>query len=126
LLLPVILASTGGGRQRKPLRRIRFRLIPANGAINASHAAQRPRSHLMRFVSHLPMIVYSLALNGCVAAPLAQMAVSQIAAPQPACSGCTTETTTSTFISLSHGVSDSFHRLTGPDNPKATGDTSAK
>ena len=29
-------------------------------------------------------------------------------------------------MSLSQGVSDSFHKLTGPDNPKATGDTQAK
>jgi hypothetical protein len=80
----------------------------------------------MRYLPHLSMIVCSLALSGCVAAPLAQMAISQMAVPKPACPACTTETTTSTFMSLSQGVSDSFHKLTAPDNPKMTGDKPAR
>ena len=75
----------------------------------------------MRYLPHLSLIVCSLTLSGCVAAPLAQMAVSK-----PACPGCTTEAVTSTFVSLSQGVSDSFHKLTGPDNSKAGGDMPPK
>lgn len=80
----------------------------------------------MRYLSHLSLIVCSLTLSGCIAVPLAQMAVSQMPAPKPACPGCTTEAVTSTFVSLSQGVSDSFHKLTGPDNPKASGDVRPK
>ncbi len=71
----------------------------------------------------LSMIVCSLALSGCVAAPLAQMAVSQMPAPKPACSGCATDTT---LVSISQGVSDSFHRLTGPQTPPAVAVMSPK
>lgn len=80
----------------------------------------------MRYLPHLPMIVCSLALSGCVAVPLAQLAVSQMAAPKPACPGCTAETTTSTFVSLSQGVNDSFHKLTGSNDQKVTGDKPPK
>lgn len=80
----------------------------------------------MRYLPHLSLIICSLTLSGCVAAPLAQMVVSQMPAPKPACPGCTTETVTSTFVSLSQGVSASFHKLTGPDNPNPAGDMPRK
>jgi hypothetical protein len=57
----------------------------------------------------------ALALSGCVAAPLAQMAVMQMA-PKPPCtapSDCQAATTNGSFADLSHGLSDSFHKLTG-------------
>ena len=75
----------------------------------------------MRYPLHLSLIICSLTLSGCIAAPLAQMAVLQMSAPKSACPGCTTEAVTSTFLSLSQGVSDSFHQLTGPDNSKEAG-----
>jgi hypothetical protein len=65
-----------------------------------------------------------LALSGCVAAPLAQMAVMQMAPAKPACPGCSADAATGAFGEMSKGISDSFHKLTGealPDQKVATG-----
>jgi starvation-inducible outer membrane lipoprotein len=69
-----------------------------------------------RFFTITPIVAGALAmaLSGCVAVPLAQMAVTQMA-PQPACAaptGCQPAATGGSFGGLSQSVSDSFHKLT--------------
>jgi hypothetical protein len=87
-------------------------LVPADGSINASHAVQRPRNQQMRF-SPVLAVALAFALSGCVAVPLAQMAVSQMAAPKPVCPECATDNATGLFATVSQGMTDSFHKLTG-------------
>jgi hypothetical protein len=56
----------------------------------------------------------ALALGGCVAAPLAQMAITQMT-PKPTClvaSGCQTGEAAGSFGDISKGLSDSFRKLT--------------
>ena len=69
----------------------------------------------MRFSPRLPVLAVTLALSlgGCVALPLAQLAISQMSTPKPACPGCTTDTAMTAFSTLSQGVSDSFNKLSG-------------
>jgi len=58
--------------------------------------------------------VLALGLSGCVAAPLAQMAVSQMTKPTCAAGpGCQTDAAAGSFGHISRGVADSFHKLTG-------------
>ena len=69
-----------------------------------------------RFFPHLPFTacILALGLSGCVAVPLVQMAVSQMAKPPcVAGPGCQTSVSTSSFGDISRGVTDSFHKLTG-------------
>lgn len=64
------------------------------------------------------------ALGGCVAAPLAQMAVSQMAPAKPACTGCTNGAAApGSFADMSKGFGDSFQMLLGTktDGPAAGG-----
>ena len=81
----------------------------------------------------LPVVACSLvlALGGCVAVPLAQMAVSQLASSQAACvagAGCQTGTTAGSFAGLSKGFTDSYHNLTSlvSDNQTAAPPAPAK
>lgn len=69
----------------------------------------------MRFSLHLPVlaVALALALSGCIAVPLAQLAASQMVPGKPACPGCTADTATTAFSTMSQGVSDSFNKLTG-------------
>jgi hypothetical protein len=56
----------------------------------------------------------ALALSGCAAVPLAQMAVTQMA-PQPACltmSACQPGPAAGSFGDMSKGFGDSFRKLT--------------
>jgi hypothetical protein len=56
----------------------------------------------------------AMALSGCVAVPLAQIAVTQMA-PKPVCTdptGCQPVAAGGSFGDLSRGFGDSFHRLT--------------
>ncbi|MDR3530926.1 MAG: hypothetical protein P4L90_10285 [Rhodopila sp.] len=83
--------------------------------------------------SRLPVAACALALglSGCVAAPLAQIAVSQMAPPKPPCvagPGCQTDVAGSSFGDISKGVTDSFHDLTGAisGNQKVAGDVPTK
>ncbi|MEA2737824.1 MAG: hypothetical protein QOH05_1131 [Acetobacteraceae bacterium] len=86
------------------------------------------------FIS-LVVVAMAVGLGGCVAVPLAQMAVSQMAVSQtvgpqmaaraPACEtgpGCQTSVATNSFGDLSKGISNSFHSLMdrAPDGPVAT------
>ena len=84
----------------------------------------------MRFSPRLPILACTLALSlsGCVAVPLAQLAVSQMAPTKSACPGCTTGTATGAFDDISKALSDSFHKLPGsaPDNQKIATDMPTK
>jgi hypothetical protein len=60
--------------------------------------------------------ILALSLSGCVAAPLAQMVVSQMAPAKPACApgpGCQSNGTPGSFAGLSKGITDSFQKWTG-------------
>jgi hypothetical protein len=63
----------------------------------------------------------AVALGGCVAVPLAQIAVSQMSSANPPCPGCSGGAPTGALGDISKGVSDSFHKLTGaaPDSAMA-------
>jgi hypothetical protein len=71
--------------------------------------------------SRLPVIACGLAvaLSGCVAVPLAQMAASQmvpVASSQPLCAGspgCMTKIAGNGLPDLSKNLSDAFHAVTG-------------
>jgi hypothetical protein len=124
-LLPA--AAVSENRCRHPVP-----LVPTDGSINARHSVKRPRNQSMRFSPGLAVIM-ALALSGCVAVPLAQMAVSQMAAsqmaaPKPACPGCATDNATGLFATVSQGMTDSFHKLTGStqNGQTAAGDLAAK
>ena len=84
----------------------------------------------MPFSPRLPVMAVTLAvaLSGCVAVPLAQLAMSQMAPTKPACPGCTADTAMTAFSTISQGVSDSFNKMTGvaPDTKKAAGGIAAK
>ncbi|HEY1411156.1 MAG TPA: hypothetical protein VGF36_03405 [Rhodopila sp.] len=72
---------------------------------------------MKRFYHGLPLTAcaLALALGGCVAAPLAQMAVSQMApANVPCAAGATCQSggAGDGFGAMSKSVSDSFHQLT--------------
>lgn len=75
-------------------------------------------------VPHLAIFACALlGLGGCVAVPLAQMAMTQLAQPQPAqpaCSGCAPAAPMDMLGNLSKNVTGSFHALTGGqfDNQK--------
>jgi hypothetical protein len=79
----------------------------------------------MRLSLRLTFAVCTLAvaLGGCVAVPLAQIAVSQMSSANSSCPGCST----GALGDISKGVSDSFHKLTGaaPDSAMA-GNIAAK
>ena len=71
----------------------------------------------------------ALGLSGCVAAPLAQMAVLQMT--KPSCTagpGCSTNVAANSFGDMSKGVTDSFHKLTGgaPDTQTIVAGTTVK
>jgi hypothetical protein len=74
---------------------------------------------LLKFSSRvLPVLActFALGLSGCVAVPLAQMAVTQMAPPKPPCvdgPGCQTNVASNSFGDMSKGVADSFHRMIG-------------
>ncbi|MGD0107305.1 MAG: hypothetical protein ABSC06_25190 [Rhodopila sp.] len=58
----------------------------------------------------------ALSLGGCVAAPLAQMAVTQMVPAQPACtpgSSCPTNAVADSVGEISKGVTASFRKLIG-------------
>jgi hypothetical protein len=58
----------------------------------------------------------ALSLSGCVAVPLAQLAVSQMATARPACApgpACQTDVASNSFGDISAGMTNSFHRLMG-------------
>jgi hypothetical protein len=62
-------------------------------------------------------------LSGCVAAPLAQMAVSQMAPAKPPCvpgPGCQTDRTASAMNDISKGLTDSFQKLIGSPSDMQT------
>lgn len=66
------------------------------------------------FSPAVPVAACALALGlaGCVAAPLAQMAVTQMA-PKPCVSGAACQPAAAgSFGDISRGVGDSFHKLT--------------
>lgn len=65
----------------------------------------------MRRYTGLSAVLCALTLGGCVAAPLAQLAISQMSPTKPPCPGCSAEA--GVFDGLSKGVTDSFHKLTG-------------
>jgi hypothetical protein len=69
-----------------------------------------------RFFFVLPLAACALALvlSGCAAAPLAQMAVTQMAA-RPACQtayACQPSAAAGSMGDVSKGFGDSFHKLT--------------
>jgi hypothetical protein len=70
---------------------------------------------IIRFSPRLLAIVCGLgvSLGGCVAVPLAQLALSQASSGDRACSGCATNTAAGPMGDLSKGVSDSFRKWTG-------------
>jgi hypothetical protein len=74
-----------------------------------------------RFSSYLPIAACALllGLGGCAAAPLAQMAVSQRARPDPSCSGCSTGGANS-FGNLPKGVVDSLRKLATATSDRQT------
>lgn len=57
----------------------------------------------------LSLLVLTCGLTGCVAAPLAQMAVSQMATPCPTGNGCQPG---GVVTNISKGLGDSIHKLT--------------
>jgi hypothetical protein len=70
----------------------------------------------------------ALGLSGCVAAPFAQMAVSQMMPAKPPCMpgpGCQTDRTRSAMSDISKGVTDSFSKLIGSPSDVQTLATSA-
>jgi peptidoglycan/LPS O-acetylase OafA/YrhL len=99
-------------------RGVRFRSSPASWRHNAGRWVQRSWNQPMlikRFCSALLLTAGAVALSGCVAVPLAQMAVSQAApatAPCAAGTGCQTGLAGGGFGAMSKGVSDSFRQLT--------------
>jgi hypothetical protein len=64
-----------------------------------------------------------LSLGGCVAAPLVQLAATQMSAGKPVCSGCTADAASSVLGDLSKSVSESYHKLTAdaPAGQKVSG-----
>jgi hypothetical protein len=70
---------------------------------------------MKRFCPGFLLAAGALALNGCVAVPLAQMAVSQAAPATVPCAvgtGCQTGVAGGGFGAMSKSVSDSFRQLT--------------
>jgi hypothetical protein len=80
-------------------------------------------------LSRLPAIACGLALSGCAAVPLAEMASSRMMLPPgntPACAdgpGCVTKVAGNGLPDLSKSLGDAFHALTGPAS--GTHDTAA-
>lgn len=74
--------------------------------------------------SRLPVILsgLALALSGCAAVPLAEMAASRmapVASDQPICAGspgCMTKVAGNGLPDLSKSLSDAFHAMTGPSS----------
>ena len=87
----------------------------------------------MPFKDFLPLAAcaVSLGLTGCVAVPLAQVAVSQIMPAKSPClagPGCQTALADGSSAGMSKGVSDSLRRMTGnqSDDQSHAGDVRAK
>ncbi len=85
------------------------------------------------FFPYLPVAACALALGlgGCVAAPLAQIAASQMMPVKTPCvtgPGCQTNVADGSFGDISKGIGNSFRKLTGSvgDNQKLAGDTPVK
>ena len=79
----------------------------------------------MRLKQSVPLLACTLALglSGCVAAPLAQMAVTQMVPAQPACtpgSNCPANAVAGSLGEISKGVTDSFHKLIGSSPDQMT------
>lgn len=72
----------------------------------------------MRRYLCLPVVVCALAVSGCVAAPLAQLAISQMGPAKTPCPGCAADP--GAFDGITKGVSDSFHKLTNGQLAAAT------
>jgi len=83
-----------------------------------------------QLLPRLSLLACALAgLGGCVAVPLAQMAVSQMASNKSVCAGCASSSSgAGSFGDISKGVGDSFRKLTGatPDGQKVAGDMPTK
>jgi hypothetical protein len=99
--------------------------VRAHGGINASRMAEPFRNQSMpikRFSPRLLVLVcgLGLSLGGCVAIPLAQMAISRAPSADPACTGCATNAAAGPMGDISKGVSDSFHKWTGGAPAEAT------
>ncbi|HBK08421.1 MAG TPA: hypothetical protein DDZ81_21650 [Acetobacteraceae bacterium] len=60
----------------------------------------------------LSLLALICGLTGCVAAPLAQIAASQMSTPAAPCPAGTTCQPTGVAADISKGLGDSFHKLT--------------
>ena len=122
------IVSTGRPPSPKTVAAHPFRSAPANGKASTPPTAQRRRNYSMPFKHSVPGLTLlactaALGLSGCVAAPLAQMAVSQMSAPRSPCvagPSCSSSTAASPFGDMAKGFTDSFGKLTGMSGDQMT------
>jgi hypothetical protein len=84
-------------------------------------ADQEPSMTIKFFSLCLPAVACGLAisLGGCMAVPLAQMALSQAPAADRTCAGCVTNANAGKIGDLTRGVTDSLRKWAG-DAPAET------